>query len=74
MLYPNPTSTNFTLDLNKKYSNIQIEITDVNGKLKYSKKIMNSRVIPIEFNENAGVYFITVIADEHRGVLKLMKQ
>lgn len=74
LLYPNPTTTNFTLDLNKKYSTIQIEITDVNGRLRYSKKVMNSRVIPMEFNETPGVYFISVIADEYRGVLKLMKQ
>ncbi|MEO6902406.1 MAG: M28 family peptidase [Bacteroidia bacterium] len=71
-LYPNPSATNFIIDLHKKYSNIQIDITDVNGKLKYSKKIMNSRVIPIEFKEIAGVYFISVVADENRGVLKLM--
>jgi hypothetical protein len=73
-IIPNPSNGAFALNLHKQYKNINIEITDVLGKIIYTNAYKESPQIPIELNAPSGVYFVNVIADDKQQVLKLIKE
>ncbi|HSH68156.1 MAG TPA: M28 family peptidase, partial [Bacteroidia bacterium] len=72
-LFPNPATDQFSVDLGRVYQHIRIEITDVNGKLKYAHEVQNEQNIPVQFIHAPGVYFVAVKADNQQGTLKLVK-
>jgi hypothetical protein len=71
---PNPNNGTFTLNLHKQYKAVNIVITDVLGKIIYTNAYKESTQIPIELNTPRGVYFVNVIADDKRQVVKLVKE
>ncbi len=71
-LFPNPSQGEFFIDLGKSYTHAKIDITDITGKLLLTTTVTNEAVVPVHFNEAAGVYFVTVHADEELGFLKLV--
>ena len=74
-IYPNPTQGNVTFDLGKIQINVQIKITDFQGREVKQLKISNSQFIDIDLNETAeGVYFITVKSEEMESTFKVIKQ
>ena len=74
-IYPNPTQGNVTFDLGKIQINVQIKITDFQGREVKQLKISNSQFIDIDLNETAeGVYFIMVKSEEMESTFKVIKQ
>ena len=73
-IYPNPVSKTFTIQLNNTYNNVAIEVVSVTGKIiqKISSKNSNQQVIDAS-NLSAGIYFISVKADTHVSVEKVIK-
>jgi hypothetical protein len=71
-LFPNPAQGEFFVDLRDRYSNVKIEVTDLNGRVLYVNTAQNEQLIPIHFTGAAGLYFVSVIADEQKGFLKLV--
>jgi hypothetical protein len=71
-LFPNPAQGEFFVDLRDRYSNVKIEVTDLNGRVLYVNTVQNEQLIPVHFTGAAGLYFVSVIADEQKGFLKLV--
>ncbi len=71
-LFPNPAQDEFFVDLGERYANVSIEITDLNGRVRYADKMQNEQIIPIHFSAAAGVYFVSVKANGENGFLKLV--
>jgi len=75
VLYPNPTSRNVTLDLNKTLVNIQISIIDITGKEIYS--INNVKINKLEINTqhfSKGVFFVKIQSENQQKVIKLIRK
>lgn len=76
MLYPNPTSGNFTLvpKNNKACGDITVEIFDLNG-----SKVLSENMIGEQMHEFAiswlpgGLYFVKIMADGYVETLKLVR-
>ncbi|UTW67500.1 SBBP repeat-containing protein [bacterium SCSIO 12643] len=60
VVYPNPSSDIFNVVFEKQVSNVELKVTDVQGKLIYRKKIQNTSQAKIELNEAPGVYFLSI--------------
>ncbi len=73
-VYPNPTNGNFSIDLGTVYENTQITITDISGRLVVSKNMTASQVLNLTIEEAAGIYFVTVEADNKKAVIHLVKE
>jgi hypothetical protein len=71
---PNPSNGEFNIKLNKEYKNIQIEITDLIGQTIYATKEKETNLISLAINAASGVYFVSIIADDKRQVMKLVKE
>ena len=76
MIYPNPTSSDFTVELpqGSVLSKVEIEIFDLAGKLinHQTKQVQNGFNININ-TAPRGVYFVRIINDEFRSTKKLIK-
>jgi hypothetical protein len=60
LVYPNPSSSSFNVDLGKVYQDIAISITNILGQQVMSKEYNNTNNINIDLSSDSGVYFITI--------------
>jgi hypothetical protein len=74
VIYPNPTSGNFSIDLGAIYETSYISITDINGKLVYSKSMSQSQILNISIVEPAGVYNISIQTRDKKATIQLIKE
>jgi len=73
-IYPNPALNKFSIDLGNIYSNVRIEIIDLYGRLVYEKEANNTSLMEINLIQPAGVYFVSIQANDHKATLKLVKE
>ncbi len=73
-VYPNPNDGEFSINLNKEYKSVEIEITNIIGQTMFALKEKETNLINLTLNQPPGLYFVTVIADERKQVLKLVKE
>ena len=74
LVYPNPTSGSFSIDLGATYENSLILITDISGKLIDSKNITQSKTLSLSIEEPAGIYFISIQTGDKKAVIRLIKE
>ena len=74
IIYPNPTSGNFSIDLGTIYESSDVSIMDINGKLIYSKIINQSKILNLSIEEPVGVYLISIKAADKKAVIRLVKE
>ena len=74
LVYPNPTNGYFSIDLGAIYSNSQVIITDMSGKLIDSKNIPQSQVLNLSIKEPTGIYIVSIQAGDKKAVIRLVKE
>jgi len=72
-IYPNPTTDNFVITLDKTYNEIVVQINNTLGEIVFEKTYHNTKKMNIELNEKAGVYFVSVHYDAEVKSMKLIK-
>ncbi|MVO09310.1 T9SS type A sorting domain-containing protein [Flavobacterium sp. TP390] len=71
VIYPNPTSGNFTLDLKEK-NDITISIYDILGKLIYTKTDINDTTFTSNIDLETGTYMVQIISKDKTENIKLI--
>ena len=72
-VYPNPTKSEFTVDLGESHNYVLVTLTDVNNRLIYSNTYNNSQLINLNIDGPAGFYFLTIETESKKSVMKLIK-
>lgn len=72
-VFPNPTSRNLTIDLNKFQDEISIKVTNILGENINTKKYFNVSTIDLEIENSSGIYFITLEFDNKVNTYKVIK-
>lgn len=70
LIYPNPVKNQFTIDLGKVETKIQIQIRDSSGKLIEKQNFTNKQNLSIALNAPAGIYFLTVQLENNKIMTK----
>ncbi|WP_298419762.1 T9SS type A sorting domain-containing protein [uncultured Kordia sp.] len=70
-VYPNPSSGNITIKLDKPYE-VKIHIFDIMGRQVYNNNYQFQQNIDLTLNEKKGIYFIEAIFDKKRIITKLI--
>jgi len=70
LLFPNPSTDKININLGKTYHDINLTITDIQGKQIRSISYSDSEFIVLSLNEPAGIYFLNITAD---GLHKICK-
>ena len=73
LVYPNPTEGNISVDLRENYSNVIIELTDILGRKIKTNSYVQGQHFNYNINEEAGIYFLTVIAENKKVVFRVVK-
>jgi hypothetical protein len=74
-IYPNPVVDVVTIDLDKTYKYISIKLFNTLGKELMSLNETSKNKISIDIeNLKSGAYFLMVILDDHKSMLKLIKK
>lgn len=73
LLYPNPTAGNFSVELGDIYTSIDVEMTDVNGKLIQSQQYKEGQLLNITIDEPAGIYLLTITSGDKKAIIRLVK-
>ena len=71
-IYPNPTNGNFSIDLGYVHEYSQILISDISGKLIYSRTMTQSQVLNLSLEEPAGIYIVSIQAVDKKAVIRLV--
>ena len=74
VVYPNPTNGNFSVDLGSVYNSSEIRITDMSGKLIYSKMMTESQILNLSLKEPSGIYIVSIQSDDKMAVIRLVKK
>jgi hypothetical protein len=74
IVYPNPTTGNFSIDLGATYEHSQIVITDILGKTLDSKKFTQSQVLNYSLEQPSGVYFVSIHSKNKIAVIRMIKE
>ena len=72
-MYPNPSEGNISVDLRDNYSNIIIELTDILGRKIKTNSYVQGQYFNLNINEEAGIYFLTVIAENKKVMFRVVK-
>jgi hypothetical protein len=73
IVYPNPTSGNFTVDLGNTYRKTEIQITDILGKVIESQTVNNVQTLDLFVEGRAGIYILTVRTEDKKAVIRILK-
>ncbi len=73
-IYPNPTSGNFSIDLGAEYESSMVSITDVSGKIVFTKSMAQSQVLNLSIEEPAGIYIVSIQAGDQKAIIRLVKE
>ena len=72
-IFPNPTESYFTLQLNSEFTNAQLQIFNTFGALVYEQIITETATF-INLPAKAGIYFVKVGGKDKTAVRKLIIQ
>ncbi|MBL0310553.1 MAG: T9SS type A sorting domain-containing protein [Bacteroidetes bacterium] len=73
-VYPNPTTGHVSVRLQKSYSEIEVQIRDMSGRLVSSQKASNNKEINLFLGCAPGIYLIYIDTNEGRMVRKVVKE
>jgi Secretion system C-terminal sorting domain/Beta-propeller repeat len=73
-ILPNPTYGNLQIDLGKRYNEVSVRVSNLNGQIITTKKITSANKIELQIDAAAGLYIIDVVADKkYTARLKILK-
>jgi len=72
--FPNPTKGSVTIESKKYYPEIKLIITDINGAIIFETTFHDERRFELMLNEPAGIYFIRIISNDNKALLRLIKE
>lgn len=74
LIYPNPTSGNFSIDLGARYKSSIVSITDISGRLIDSRTINQSEILKLSIEGPRGIYIVSVQAGDNKAIIRLVKE
>ena len=73
-IMPNPNHGNFSIDLGSNCKSATISIVDVTGKTIQSNTYKESRILNLQLEEPAGVYFLILESEGKNAVIKIITE
>ena len=74
IIYPNPTDGNFSIDLITNYNDIVIKINDLIGRDIVTRYYDQGQQFNLNLNNQPGIYFLTIIAQDKKAVFRVIKK
>lgn len=72
-VYPNPSEGFIQITTDSPIDNVEINLTNVNGQLIYSKSINLLNSEPLEITSPSGIYFLSIKTPKNQSIIKIIK-
>ena len=72
VIYPNPTHGKFSVNLGESHSDINVRITDLNGRLIQSTNYKNTQFLNLTITEPTGIYLMFLESKKQKMIIKLV--
>jgi len=73
-VFPNPTSGDLTFDFGNILESVTITITDLSGKIIQSNTYNDSQLVNLELVGSAGIYFLNIVSEVNKSVIRIVKE
>lgn len=73
-VYPNPTVETVSINLDKVYNEIQVNVRDALGKQLDQYPFYNSDILIFDVKGAPGIYFIEILSKKEKTLLKILKK
>ena len=73
-IYPNPTHRDLYVELDRKYSTLNINVRNIVGQIVSSKRYNSVNQIDLKLNGKPGIYFVELNTENERTILKVIKE
>ncbi len=74
ILFPNPHSGTFFVDMGKEYPNVEISITDASGSSIYYENLPSAQNMHFNLDTSPGIYWVTIVSGGERAIFKVIKK
>lgn len=72
LIYPNPSTGSFSINLGERDYNVSVTIVDLNGKKVYSRDHSEGPILNLQIDEPAGLYHVIIKSDQNQDVIKVV--
>jgi photosystem II stability/assembly factor-like uncharacterized protein len=73
-IYPNPTTDRVTINLDQKYKEVVVRVSNVIGQVVFSQNYKSTSSINLEMNATSGIYFVDVQTEKGKSkTVKVIK-
>lgn len=73
-VYPNPSHDNITVQLDKTYDHVKLELSDYSGRIIQTESYSQTQTINTSLDLPSGMYLLRLITEEGETVVKLIKE
>lgn len=73
-VFPNPTNGRVKINLGKKTNKVQITVRNVFGQQIYDNNYASTQYINLTLDYPTGIYFIEVLSENNKSVIKVIKE
>jgi hypothetical protein len=73
-IFPNPNNGSFSIDLGKTYSDTEITLTELDGRIIQKEKHHNSQIIEMNLSAFSGMYIIIITSGNEKAVFEILKK
>lgn len=73
-VYPNPSTSDFSIELGKTHNDVSILVTDITGKIVVKSQYHITSLISLKIDPPSGIYFLRIISDKKQSVIRLIKE
>jgi hypothetical protein len=72
-LFPNPTSSDVTIDLGSDYVDASVEVSNALGQVVYQEKYFSTNVINLSLEGASGMYLVKIKTEDSESIVKVLK-
>lgn len=73
-LYPNPSSGNYNVNLDRTYASIQLVVIDLQGRQLLSKTYSHQQILAFQLNAAQGMYWLILETENGRQVISMERE
>ena len=72
IIYPNPNSGNFTVDIGQVTDKIDVTVLDLQGRIVLRKGFTQTYLFQMNLNDRAGIYFVSISSEHGKSLVKII--
>lgn len=74
IVYPNPSTGHFKIDLGKMYEDLVVTLTDFNGRIIKTASYGNGQLLTLNIEQPSGIYLLQIMAEGKKATVRVINK